>query len=88
MKNFAIIAAIAASLVLVACGRDEPPKPSTTAKPLSSSTTAAKTETKKEEAPHAPDLHGMPGMADLFKGEEKPVVKASEKPVEKPVEKK
>ena len=31
----------------------------------------AKAEPAKEAKHEAPDTHGMPGMADLFKGEEK-----------------
>ena len=86
MKNFGVLAAIVTSLTLASCGRSEPTKAPPAATPSAGS--ATKAETKKEEAPHAPDLHGMPGMADLFKGDDKPAVKASEKPADKPGEKK
>lgn len=85
MKNFAVIAAIVACLMLVACGRNEPPKATPAATPLSN---AAKAETKKDEAPHAPDTHGMPGMSELFKADDKPAVTANEKPADKAGEKK
>ena len=86
MKNLAVVATFVASLVLVACGRNEPPK--ATPAPLSSATTVTKAEPKKDEAPHAPDTHGMPGMSELFKGDDKPADKAGDKAGQKAGEKK
>ena len=60
----------AAAFLLFACGPGEPPKP-TPAK-------ASATEAKKEET-HAPDTHGMPGMSELFKSDDKKDEKGEKK---------
>ena len=86
MKSLAVAATFVASFALVACGRNEPPK--ATSAPLSGATTVTQAEPKKEEAPHAPDTHGMPGMSELFKGDDKPADKAGDKAGQKAGEKK
>ena len=54
------IVVLSAGCMLAACGPSDKPKV----------TPPASTEAKTE-APHAPDTHGMPGMSELFKGDEK-----------------
>ena len=75
MKSFGVITTLEACLVLVECGRNESPK----ATPLSSAANVPKAETTKDEAPHAPDTRGMPGMSELLQGDDKSAAKASEK---------
>jgi predicted small lipoprotein YifL len=88
LPTSAFFAALAASLSLTACGPTEAPKATSAAAPAASATAA----TKSEDKPEANDGHGMPGMADLFKGdpkaEEKSAEKANTKPAEKAGEKK
>lgn len=79
MKSLAAFTTLVTCLVLVACGRNESPKATPVATPLSSAANVPKAEIKKDEAPHAPDTHGMPGMSELFKGDDKPALKTSEK---------
>ena len=67
MKNLAVITTLVACLVLVACGRNKSPKATPAPTPLSSAANVPNAETKKDEALHAPDTHGMPGMSELFK---------------------
>ena len=79
MKSFGVITTLEACLVLVACGRNEPPKTTPVATPLFSAANVPKAEIKKDEAPHAPDTHGMPGMSELLQGDDKSAAKAREK---------
>ena len=67
----------AAPFLIAACGPGEAPKATTST--TTTVTTGANTEVKVEEKPHAPESHGMPGMADLFKGDEKKDEKKDEK---------
>jgi ABC-type glycerol-3-phosphate transport system substrate-binding protein len=78
MKTTAAVAALITGLTLAACGQNTPPpaKPtSTTSTTSPSPSPAAKTEAKHE----TPDTHGMPGMSELVKGEEKKAPDGSEK---------
>ena len=77
MNNRRALLALAAVLPRAACGPGDAPKPATST--TTTTTTATKTEVKAEEKPHAPESHGMPGMADLFKGDEKKDEKKDEK---------
>ena len=72
MKMTSGVAALLACLTLAACGPNEPPAPKTTS-------VNSNAEAKKETKPEVPDTHGMPGMSDLFKTEEKAAEKAGEK---------
>ena len=78
MKNLAAFTTLVTCLVLVACGRNESPKATPAATPFSIAANVPKAEIKKDDAPHAPDTHGMPGTSELFKDEDKPAVKSSE----------
>jgi hypothetical protein len=69
MKTTATVLALATSAVLYACGGGaEPPKTAPAAAPKAE---APKAEAPKEEKKDAAESHGMPGMSDLFKVEEK-----------------
>jgi hypothetical protein len=92
MKMTVAFAALVAGLALSACGRNEPPKAASGAPPTATATTMVKGQTKKEEKSDVPDTHGMPGMSELFKGDdkagEKPAEKVDAKPAEKTSDKK
>jgi hypothetical protein len=76
MKATTIFAILAACAVLAACGPGEAPK----ATPAKATTGApAAVEAKKEEKRETPDTHGMPGMSELFKGDDKKDEKKDEK---------
>ena len=68
------------AFALTACDESAPPPKAATpavavvpatATASATASSAAAVEAKKEEKPDVPDTHGMPGMADLFKGEDK-----------------
>ena len=67
VAKLALTVLVAAALA--ACGKKpaEPQKPATAAAPAQE---APKDGGKAEEHTEAPDTHGMPGMADLFKGKD------------------
>ena len=78
MKIANAFATIFAGIMLAACGPGETPK----AAPVAATTTPAapaNADARKEAKHDAPDTHGMPGMSELFKGDDK----AAEKPAEK-----
>ena len=78
MKIANAFATLFAGITLAACGPSEPPK----AAPAAATTTSAapaSADAKKEAKHDTPDTHGMPGMSELFKGDDK----AAEKPAEK-----
>ena len=81
MKTTTAIALLAVGFLLCACKPNDPPAPPTTT--TTTTTTTTKTEVKKEEKHEVPDTHGMPGMAELFKGDEKKEEKKDEKAAEK-----
>ena len=64
---------IAASFALAACGKSNDASKASAPLPTPPAVKAdAKAEAAKaDEKPHAAESHGMPGMADLFKGDEK-----------------
>ncbi len=84
-KSGSLFTALIAALALTACGDSAPPKTTVPAAaapvapaagapgaaPASAGSASAPVEAKKEEKHDAPDTHGMPGMADLFKGDDK-----------------
>lgn len=63
-------------LLLAACGQDATPpaKPAATpaaGAPAAAPEASAPAEAPKKEVTQAPETHGMPGMSELFKAEEK-----------------
>ena len=64
-----ILIAAVSVLCVAACGQEPAPaKPAAPSAPGNSAAQAAPVaETKKDEAAHAPETHGMPGMSELFK---------------------
>ena len=75
------MATFVALFIFVACSPNDPSKAAPAA-PKSTAATDAKPEPKKEEH-HTPDTHGMPGMSELFKGDDKAAEKTPEKAPEK-----
>ena len=64
----------ATCLALAACGQNaEPPKPAVAAPATAAAPSAAPAaEAKKEEkSDPTPEVHGMPGMSELFKDDKK-----------------
>jgi hypothetical protein len=78
MKITAACATLLAGIALAACGPGESPKATPAAAPTSTATPTS-VDAKKEAKHDTPDTHGMPGMSELFKGDDK----AGEKPPEK-----
>lgn len=71
MKMNRVAMILLAGVVLAACSRSEAPAPAAAAAPAGATASAVKAEAKKEEKHEAPDIHGMPGMSELFKGDDK-----------------
>lgn len=74
MRTMAVAFALLAALTLSACGRDAPP-----AAPKTATTPPVSSETKAEKKHEVPETHGMPGMSELVKGEEKGTGKENDK---------
>ena len=75
MKRITAITAVVVGLALAACGSSDPPTAKTTPTTPPATNAAAKTEPKHD----TPDTHGMPGMSELFKGDDKKADKADDK---------
>ena len=69
-----LMIAVATAALASGCGQEQP-APAKPAAPAATSApaqpAAAPEAKKKEEGAQVPETHGMPGMAELFKGEEK-----------------
>ena len=69
-----LITLSATCLALAACGQDAaPPKPaaSATAAPAPATPAPAAEANKEEKSDPTPEVHGMPGMSELFKDDKK-----------------
>ena len=60
-------------LLLAACGQESTPAKPAAAPATSAPAPAASApaEPAKKEVTHAPETHGMPGMSELFKADDK-----------------
>jgi hypothetical protein len=73
MRLIAVVGIVGLTLAVGACGDSakQPPAPKVGVVNAATAPADAKAEPAKEAKHEAPDTHGMPGMADLFMGEEK-----------------
>jgi hypothetical protein len=73
MRSIAAVGIVGLGLIGAACGDSaKQPTPKVGVVNAAAAATESGAEPAKEAKHEAPDTHGMPGMADLFKGEEKP----------------
>jgi len=73
MRAIAGVGLVGLALAVAACGDSaKQPAPKVGVVNASATVAEAKVDPVKEAKHEAPDTHGMPGMAELFKGEEKP----------------
>lgn len=82
MRALVVYSCFAIACALAGCGPGDPPKAVPAATGGSATAASGKVEAKKEEKHEkheAPDSHGMPGMSELFKGDDKKEEKKDQK---------